>query len=392
MRHIFPRLLLGALATLSLLAALPLRAQTAPALDPTAHLLQRLSDAPGPPGAEEPVRAIMVADMKPLATAPIRYDGMGSVIAQQGSAGPRIMIDAHMDELGGMVRRITPNGFLTMQMLGGWLDQALVDQRWIILGSKGPIHAVTGIRDIHVVPADERTRVYPRDSLFLDVGAKDAAEAAGMGLEPGDPVVPDAPFTDMNGSGNYLGKAWDDRIGCAVLLEVMRRTAASPHPNQLFYVATTQEEIGLRGARTASQTVKPDIGIAIEGGITGDTAGAHPEETQARLGGGPGIFLFDTSTIPNRKFVALVRATAAAKSIPLQLDLVQGYGDDSAEIQTTNGGTPTVNLVVPVRYTHAHNGIVNRRDFDRMVDLVVALLTEMDAKTVANIRDFTPAP
>ena len=213
-----------------------------------------------------------------------------------------------------------------------------------------------------------------------------------MGLEPGDPVVPDAPFTDMNGSGNYLGKAWDDRIGCAVLLEAMRRTATAPHPNQIFFVATTQEEIGLRGARTAAQTVKPDVGIAIEGGITGDTAGAHPEETQARLGGGPGIFLYDSSTLPNRKFVALVRATAAAKSIPLQLDLVQGYGDDSAEIQTTNGGTPTVNLVVPVRYTHAHNGIVNRRDFDRMVDLVVALLTEMDAKTVADLRDFTPAP
>ena len=95
-------------------------------------LLQRLADAAGPPGAEEPVRAIMVGEMRPLATEAIRYDGMGSVIAQQGKTGPRIMIDAHMDELGGMVRRITPNGFLTMQMLGGWLDQALVDQRWII--------------------------------------------------------------------------------------------------------------------------------------------------------------------------------------------------------------------------------------------------------------------
>ena len=164
-------------------------------------------------------------------------------------------------------RRITPNGFLTMQMLGGWLDQALPDQRWIILGSKGPVHAVTGIRDIHVVPAEDRTKVFPRDSLMLDVGAHTPAEAAALGLSPGDPVIPDAPFTDMNGTGNYLGKAWDDRIGCAALLMAMERTAKSPHPNQIFYVATVQEEIGLRGARTAAQIVKPDIGIALEGGI-----------------------------------------------------------------------------------------------------------------------------
>jgi putative aminopeptidase FrvX len=360
--------------------------------DRTESLLQRLSDAAGPPGAEEPVRAIMVGEMKPLATEPIRYDGMGSVIAQQGTTGPRIMIDAHMDELGGMVRRVTPNGFLTMQMLGGWLDQALVDQRWIIIGSKGPIHAVTGIRDIHIVAPEERAKVFPRDQLYLDIGAKDAKEAAAMGIEPGDPVVPDSPFTVMNGTKNYLGKAWDDRIGCAVLVEAMRRTAAMPHANQLFYVATTQEEVGLRGARAAVETVKPDIGIAIEGGITGDTPTSHPEETQGRLGAGPGMFLYDSSTIANRKMVAFVRKTAAAKQLPLQADLVQGYGDDSAEMQTMNGGAPTINLVVPIRYTHSHNGIVNRQDFDQTVDLVVAMLVQMNAETVRQLRDFSPAP
>jgi endoglucanase len=362
------------------------------AQDRTEQLLQRLADAPGPPGAEEAVRALMVPEMKPYATKPIVYDGVGSVIAQQGSSGPRIMIDAHMDELGGMVRRVTPGGFLTMQMLGGWLDQALVDQRWIVIGSKGPVHAVTGIRDIHVVPAEERTKVFSRDQLYLDIGAKTPAEAAAMGVEPGDPVVPDSPFLVMNGSQNYLGKAWDDRIGCAVLVEAMRRTASLPHANTLFYVATVQEEIGLRGAKTASQVVKPAIGIAIEGGITGDTAGTHPEETQAKLGAGPGLFLYDSSTIPNRKLVAFTKKTAAENNIPLQLDLVQGYGDDSAEMQASNGGTPTVNLVVPVRYTHSHNGIVNRQDFDQMVNLVVDMLTHLDQAEVNELRDFAPKP
>ena len=365
-------------------AIAPLAAQ-----DRTIELLRQLADAPGPPGFEEPIRKVMVEQMTPFASS-ITYDGLGSIIATQGTRGPRIMVDAHMDELGGVVRRVTPRGLLTMQMLGGWLDQALVDQRWIIIGSKGPVHAVTGIRDVHVVPPEERTRVYSRDSLFLDVGAKDEAEVAAMGIGPGDPVVPDAPFTVLNGTNNYLAKGWDDRVGCGVVIEAMRRLATLPHPNQILWTITTQEEIGLRGAHTAADVVKPELAIAIEGGITGDVFPGRPEETQVRLGGGPGIFLFDSSALPNRKLTQLVRQAAAEKQVPLQLDLVQGYGDDSAELQKSVGGVPTVNLVVPVRYTHSHNGIMNRRDFDQMVDLLVALLQKLDAAAVARVRDFTP--
>jgi endoglucanase len=366
-----------------IVAATPVLAQ-----DRTERLLGELADAPGPSGFEEAVRAIMVRELQPSADQ-ISYDGVGSVIAAQGASGPKVMLDAHMDELGGVVRRVTANGFLSMQMLGGWLDQALPDQRWIIIGSKGPVHAVTGIRDVHVVPADERTKVFARDTLFLDVGARTAADVAKLGVSPGDPVVPDSPFVAMPG-GRYLGKAWDDRVGCAVVIEALRRLKASGHPNRLFVAATVQEEVGLRGARTASDLIKPDVGIAIEGGITGDSPGRSREETQADLGAGPGIFLYDSSTLPNRKFVALVGEVASAKTIPLQRDLVQGYGDDSAAIQATAGGVPTVNLVVPARYTHAHNGIIDRADFDRMVDLVVALIQRLDARTVADIRDFTP--
>jgi putative aminopeptidase FrvX len=367
-------------------AAVPM---TARAQDRTVALLQQLTDTAGPPGFEEPIRKVMVDLMKPLA-ASVTFDGLGSIIATQGSDGPRVMVDAHMDELGGMIRRVTPRGLLTMQMLGGWLDQALVDQRWIILGSKGPVRAVTGIRDVHVVPADERTRVYSRDSLFLDVGATTDAEVAALGVSPGDPVVPDAPFTVLNGTDNYLAKGWDDRVGCGVIVEAMRRLATLPHPNQIVWTITTQEEVGLRGAEAAAAVVKPAIAIAIEGGITGDVFPGRAEETQAKLGAGPGIFLFDSSALPNRKLTQLVKQTAAAKKLPLQTDLVQGYGDDSAELQRSNGGVPTVNLVVPIRYTHAHNGIMNRRDFDQMVDLLVALLQKLDKATVDSIRDFTP--
>jgi putative aminopeptidase FrvX len=170
----------------------------------------------------------------------------------------------------------------------------------------------------------------------------------------------------------------------------MRRLAKVPHANQIFYVATVQEEIGLRGAHTSSDIVKPEVGIALEGGVTRDAPKVGAEEAQELLGGGPALFLYDSSQLPNLKFVSLVKQTAREKSISLQTDLIQGYGDDSAEMQKANGGAPTVNLVVPVRYTHSHNGIINRGDFDKMVDLLVALLQRLDAKAVARLRDFSP--
>ena len=359
------------------------------AQDSTVSLLQQLADAPGPSGFEEPVRKIMVARLRPYSDS-ISYDGLGSVIAQQGTKGPRIMLDAHMDEVGGIIRRITPGGMMTMQMLGGWLDQALVDQRWIIVGSKGPVKAVSGIRDTHVVPLDERERVYPRSMIFLDTGARTPEAVHALGVSVGDPVVPDSPFTVLNGTDNYLGKAFDDRAGCAVALIVLQRLANMPHANQLFVAATTQEEVGLRGAHTAAEVIKPDIGIAIEGGITGDVFAGHPDETQEKLGAGPGLFLYDSSELPNRKFVQLVRRTASELNLPLQEDLVQIYGNDSGEIQKSNGGVPTINLVVPLRYTHSHNGVMNRKDFDQTVDLVVALIRKLDTPTVAKLRDFAP--
>ena len=349
-------------------------------------LLRSLATAPGPSGFEEPVAKIMQAEMQPLATS-LRYDGMGSLIAQQGSSGPRVMVDAHMDELGGMVRRIRPDGYISMQLLGGWLDQALPGQRWVILGSHGPVAAVTTIWDVHITAAAERGRVIPRDSIYLDTGARSAADVAALGIAKGDPIAPDSPF-EVLANGRYVAKAWDDRVGCAVMVEMMKRLAAAgSHPNQLYYAATVQEEIGERGAASAADVIKPDIGLALEAGITSDIPGVNPENAQERLGGGPGIFLYDTSELPNRKLVAFVEQVAAA-GIPLQTDLVAGYGDDSSVIQKSNGGVPTINIVIPTRYTHAHNGMIDRSDFDRTVDLMVALAQKLDAATVARLRSF----
>jgi putative aminopeptidase FrvX len=249
---------------------------------------------------------------------------------------------------------------------------------------------VTGIRDIHLNSQFEPKVVYPRDSVFLDVGAKNEAEVKAMGIEPGDPIVPDSPFMILNGTQNYLAKAWDDRVGCAVIIEVMKRLQHAPHQNQIFYTATVQEEIGLRGAQTTAQMVKPDIGIALEVGVTKDAPGVGPEEAQEVLGGGPGFFFYDFSALPNRKLVAYFKQIAAQKNIPLQYDLITGYGEDGAVMQKTGDGVPVINVVVPTRYTHSHNGIINRSDFDRTVDLVTAVVQSLDSATVAKLRDFAP--
>jgi putative aminopeptidase FrvX len=369
-----------------LISALAAQAQSQ---DRVVQLLKDLTDAPGPPGYEEPVRKLMVENMRPLADH-VSYDGLGSVIAQQGNAGPRIMLDAHMDELGGMVRRVRPDGFISIQMLGYWLDQALPDQRWVIIGAKGPVPAVSDLWDAHIAPHEPPHTGGPRE-VYLDVGARNPAEVEALGISPGDPV---APVTDFQVLANnrYVAKAWDDRIGCAVMVEVMRRLAHAPHPNQVFYAATVQEEgsIEMRGAQTSARIINPDIGFSLEVGISNDVPGIGPEAGQEVLGGGPGMMLYTFSELPNRKLVALVKQVAAEQHIPLQFDFVQGFGDDAGAIKLNNTGVPVTTVLVPTRSTHAHNGIMDRADFDRTVELMVALIQRLDAASVARVKAFEP--
>jgi putative aminopeptidase FrvX len=373
---------------------LPASAQSARApeslsADRVVQLLKELTEVSGPPGYEDPVRKIMGEHMKPYADS-IVYDGLGSIIAQQGKSGPRIMLDAHMDELGGMVRRIRPDGFISMQMLGAWLSAALPDQRWVILGSKGPVLAVTDIWDAHIAPRDSQ-QVHPQQDLFLDTGARSAAEVSALGISPGDPVAPVSDFAVL-ANNRYLAKAWDDRIGCAVMLEVMRRLEKTPHPNQVFYAATVQEEgsAEMRGAQTSARLIKPDLGFSLEVGIPNDVPGPGPDAAQEVLGGGPGMMLYTFSELPNRKLVAHVKEIATAQRIPLQFDFVPGFGDDAGAIKLYNIGVPVTTILVPARATHAHNGIIDRADFDRTVDLVVAVIESLDDATVTRLKSFAP--
>jgi endoglucanase len=367
----------------------PLSAQE---LDATADLMRRLTEAPGPSAFEEEVRRIFVEEMDALG-ADVAFDGLGSVHAELpgNRNGPRVMVTAHMDEVGLMVQHVTPDGFIRVKNLGGFLGHAYPDQRWTILGADGPVLAISGLPTVHVTPGSQRTQVWSVDQVFLDVGATSRDEVEAMGVRPGDGIAPWSPFTVLP-NDRYAAKGWDDRVGIAVMVAAARRIEAEgiDLPGDIVWVATTQEEIGLRGAATAVDMAQPDIGISIEAGVSADYPGIRPTQAQERLGGGPGIFLLDSSMIPNRKFRDFFFRVASEEGIPLQADVLTGYGEDGAEIQKYDTGRPAVNMTVPTRYLHAHTGIIQRSDFDQAVQLLIDVLRRLDGDTVEQISDFDP--
>jgi putative aminopeptidase FrvX len=363
--------------------------------DPTPHddnagLLERLSNAYGPTGFEGPVRAIVREELAPLADE-ITTDGVGSLISrmQGASERPRVMFAAHMDELGLMVRRITAEGYLKFQPLGGWLDQALINQRWVVLTRNGPVPGLTGIKTVHVMSPEDRAKVFKREEMFIDVGATSREDAEQrLGIRPGDAVAPDSTFAPMAGGDLYMGKAWDDRVGVAVMVQTMKALRAAGHPNTVYGVATVQEEVGLRGAQTSAWAVEPDIGFSIESGVAGDFPGISEDEAQERLGGGPGIFLHDSSMLPNNRLRDLVIETAEEIGVPLQFNVLSGYGQDGAMIQKTRSGVPSINLTVPNRYLHSHTGVINRHDVAGAIRLLTEVVRRLDAPTVERLRAF----
>jgi len=358
--------------------------------DRVVRLMEEYTNAAAPPGFEGPVRALVLRDLR-SAGAEVSVDGFGSVIGivRGTSDRPRIMVDAHMDEVGLMVQYIRPNGFVAFKTLG-FPDYWLVDQRWVILTQKGPISAVTGARDVHAWPAEERARGVPREDIVMDVGARSKEEAEQLGIRPGDPIVPLSPFTAL-ANNRYAAKAWDDRVGCLVMLEALRKLKASgaKPANTLYFVATTQEELGMRGAHVAVNSVQPDLGIAIETGVVADVPGIPLDRAQELLGHGPAIFLEEGSMLPNLKLVNFFRKVAQEKQIPLQTEVLSGgYGEDASEIQRYGTGKPAILLTVPTRYTHSHTGVIDRRDFDSAVDLLTEILTRLDDATVQEISRF----
>ncbi|HZQ53023.1 MAG TPA: M42 family metallopeptidase [Bryobacteraceae bacterium] len=378
---------ISAFALLLFAAALPAGAQQG---DRVEKLLAELSNAPAPSGFEGPVRDILKREFQ-TAGLEISYDGLGSIIGVMPgqSSGPRILLAAHMDEVGAVIRYVTPGGMVKFQLLGGWLDQALVDQRWTILTAKGPVLAISGLKSVHVTPPEERTRLTSRDDVFLDVGAKSKEEAEALGIRPGDPIAPASSFAGLAG-GRYVGKALDDRVGCVVLLETLRRIKEQGMhtPNTIYFVGTVQEEIGARGAHTAAAVVKPTLGLSLEAGIAADHPGGRADYAQEKLGAGPVIYLADNGMLVSLKLRDFLFHVGQENHIPLQTEVTNGGFEDSRELQAYGTGVPAANIAVATRYLHSHNSEIQRADLDRTIDLLVKALGELDARKVAEIGAF----
>jgi putative aminopeptidase FrvX len=353
-------------------------------MDSTATFLKQLTEAPGLPGYEKPATDVVKAFLTGVGE--ISYDGLGSLICKrEGKAKePRVMIDGHIDEVGFMVKSITDEGFIRFAPLGGWYDGVMLAQRVRIRTAKGEIPGVVGSKPPHLLTPDEREKIVPKKDMFIDIGASSKKEAERWGVSIGDPIIPKSSFTPMRNPSIYLSKAWDDRVGVGVMACALRKLAAVSHPNTVYGVAAAQEEVGLRGATTAVELVKPQVGIALETGIANDLPGAKEDERFAALGKGAVIRLYDPSMIPNLLLRDHTLAVAERAKIRVQTIVFTMGGTDARVIHMHKGGVPTITLSTPTRYIHSHNSIIHRGDFDATVKLVVELVKSFDAKTVAS--------
>jgi endoglucanase len=354
-------------------------------VDQTEQLLKALTEAHGVPGYETEVRAVLREIMSPLGD--LSQDKLGSLICRQTGEGPKVMLVGHMDEIGLIVTHIDDNGFLKFLQLGGWWDQTILSQRVIVKTHMGDVVGVVGAKPPHLISADERSKMVEKKDMYIDVGSTSKAETETAGVRVGDPVVPDSQFAVMAGGKTYLSKAFDNRVGCAVVVDVLRRFVEGGHPNDLYGVQTVMEEVGLRGATTSARAVDPDVAIILEADIAGDVPGIKKEQSSVRLGGGPALSVFDARMIPNTKLRNLVIDTAAERGIPLQFSNMPGGATDGGAIHMNNVGVPTVVVGVPSRHIHSHGSIIHRDDYDNAVKLVAALVARLDASTVAGLTE-----
>lgn len=354
-------------------------------MDSTLELLKELTEAHGVPGYEAPVRAVVRKYLESLGT--LTQDKIGSVICRKkgSSDTPRVMIAGHMDEIGFMVKYITEEGFLKFLPLGGWFDQVLLGQRVVIKTRQGDIVGVVGAKPPHLLPVDERNKVVPKKDMYIDIGASSRAEVESAGVRPGDPVVPRADFVTLANQKSYLSKAFDDRVGTALVISALQSLQGQAHPNTVYGVATVMEEVGIRGATTSVRAVDPDVAIVLESDIAGDVPGIEEEESAVKLGKGPTILLYDARMIPNLKLRDLVLDTAREIGVPVQTSYVEGGATDGGAIHLHDTGVPTVVMGVAARHIHSHSSIIHRDDYDYAVKLLSTLLMRLDTATVTGL-------
>ncbi len=355
-------------------------------MEDSIQLLKSLTEAQGVSGYEKPIREIIEQHFTSLGT--IHRDQIGSIVVEKmgTSAAPKVMLAGHMDEIGFMVKYISKEGYIRFIPLGGWFDQVLLGQRVVISTSKGDVKGVIGVKPPHLLSAEERKKVVEKSDMYIDIGAISRQEVDEAGVRVGDPIIPDAQFEVLNNGKSLLGKAFDDRVGVGIMIEVLKDFQNVDHPNTIFAAATVMEEVGLRGATTTVDLIKPDIAIILEADIAGDVPGVKPEETEIKLGSGPGILFYDARMIPNLRLRDFVLEVAEESNIPTQISMITGGATDGGAIHLYKTGVPTIVVTVPARHIHSHSSIIHYDDYVHARQLVFELISRLDEDQISKIR------
>ncbi|MBS7616873.1 M42 family metallopeptidase [Candidatus Bathyarchaeota archaeon] len=340
-----------------------------------AETLEKLSNACGVAGREEEVRNVMKTMLKPCVDE-VKEDKLGNVIGvKKGKKNaPKVMLAAHMDEIGLFIKTISKDGFIQFTKIGGIDDRILLAQKVLVHTDKGPLHGIIGSRPPHIQKEEERKKVLTFDELFIDVGAESQEEAKKMGVKIGDPVSFDIKFAKI-GNDTVIGKAFDDRAGCAVMVEAMKKLKETECT--VYAVGTVQEEVGLRGATTAAFGIYPDVGIALDVTVAGDVPGVKESEAPVKMRKGPSITIADYGLITHPKVLRLLVDAAEENKIPYQLETGLAGSTDAARISLTREGVPSGVISIPTRYIHSPTSMLSIKDMENSVKLTVAAIQKI---------------
>ena len=343
--------------------------------------LQTFTQARGVSGNEDAIREVILEAVHPYIDDHC-VDALGNLICHKAPRGTetgatplKVMVAAHMDEIGLIVTCINADGTLSFDKIGGIDDRVLLSKQ-VLVGADA-VPGVIGYAPIHLIPAAERAKAPDMSKAVIDIGATDKAEAEKL-VSQGDYVSFRGEWAvlDKEGLRTVVAKALDDRAGCAILAELLREDYAI----DLYGVFTTQEEVGLRGARVAAQRIAPDVAIALEGTICDDLPKPPEDDISpvTRMGAGPAITFMDRSVIADRRLVKLLLRVADENRIPHQFKSAVAGGTDAGAIHLTGTGVPSVTVAVPARYIHAPISMLSLNDFDHAVQLVRAALHALE--------------
>ncbi|NQZ65984.1 MAG: M42 family metallopeptidase [Mycoplasmatales bacterium] len=314
-------------------------------------------------------------------------DGMGSLIMNKKGdpKGPKIQIAAHMDEVGFLVREVTPKGMILLSMVGGVWPATVIGTEGILMSSKGKRYSgVFGHTSIHIMTDSQFKNAPLLKELYLDIGLKSLKEAEKLGIEPGDRVQMSGQSMQLKANPDFVaGKSMDNRAGITVIDQLVQRLKGKKNPNDLYVVGTVQEEVGTRGARTSVSAIEPDVAIAIDTCASHDTPNAI--KGIQKLGNGIAIRIKDGGTMMDPKLVDYIYKLAKKKKIPVYKFVAQGGGTDAANLQFGKGGVPTIALSIPQRYLHSPIGMASLTDIKAAIDLLEEFVLNFGSKEMKSI-------